>query len=230
MIGPGDGHGRHRDPPQKIPPVQVRSCRISIREEGVSIMKALIRLGVVLAVALFVIVGCSEETEGPKREQEAEPWPMLTGPEGVIETLLRSYAERDSEKYCGLLHEDYRFYLQDQEVQPGGSPFFTRGEDCESTRRMFLAAQGTPEGGDPPLERLDLAITEGSWQTVDLVGPDPCVGCLVTERLYRITISMIGPGGITTYTGNDIVMFYVAPVREGDETVYKLIRVYDIKQ
>jgi hypothetical protein len=180
-------------------------------------------------VILVLTAGCSDDPSGPKRDR-TQPWPDLSEPEDVIETLLRAYEERNAERYHGILRDpDYLFYFQERDVWPGADSCLTLEEDYDATRRMFLAAMGTPEDDDPMLVALELVIVGAeSWTAVDSIGSGECRDCLTTLREYDIKAVALYPTGETTYLGNGLVLFYVQPDTVGGEVRYRIKRLYDI--
>jgi len=181
---------------------------------------------VLVIFSISILAGCilnPKEKDDPPDNNN--PWPSLTTPEGVVQTLERCYADRNAEKYREiLLDPDYLFYLQDVDVPQGDEEFWNLEEDYESVRRMFLAAIGSPEHQDPLLDRLELTIAGGTWTDVDSIGDQPCADCQYTERIYDITAVI----GETTYLGNDIIALYVQPVEDKGTTVFKIRRAYDL--
>ena len=128
------------------------------------------------------------------------------------------------ERYLELLYDpDYLFYFQAGDVAPQDDEFLTLMLDYEVTRRMFLAAQGTPAGNDPLLDKLDLLLEEGTWVQVDMINGIQCEGCWVTERLYTITAII----DQATYTISDDLIICVKPVDDNGVTRYKILRAYD---
>jgi len=179
---------------------------------------------VLLIVAMPALVGCRDDNPvTPKKSTSS--YADLTEPEHVIENLLQSYEDRNYERFCELLKDpEYLFFLQPRDVYPVGDEYWTLAEDCDITRRMFLAAMGAPEGSDPKVDRLELIITDGAWTDIDSIGSEECTGCKRTERIYDITLVI----GETTYLGNDIIGVYVQPVDDGGVTRYKIRRIYDL--
>jgi hypothetical protein len=166
----------------------------------------------------------------PEPPPPPPPWPDRTEPEHVVQILVRAYVERNFEKFNEILVDpEYLFFLQETDVQQGEEKFWTREEDYDATRNMFLAALGTPAEDDPELVTLELTI-EGAevWTAVDSIGDEPCEGCLETQRNYDIKAIAVYPTGETTYLGNDVVLFYVQPAMEGSVLKYKLKRMYDL--
>ena len=184
------------------------------------------------AITLLVIIGFSIMAGcilNPEKKDDNpinnNPWPSLATAEGVVETLVRCYKERNAERYKDiLLDPDYLFYLQERDVGAGEEDFWNLEVDYDATRRMFIAAIGTPEGNDPLLDALTLDILDGTWTDVDSIGDEPCVDCQYTERIYDISAVV----GETTYLGNDIIALYVEPVDEMGKTVFKIRRWYDL--
>jgi hypothetical protein len=171
-------------------------------------------------------VACEEEAVEPEPEPEPGPYADLTQPDHVIQNMLQCYTDRNPERYLELLYDpDYMFCFQEKDVEPGGEECLTLLFDYDITRRIFLAAKGTPEGSDPALDALDLYIGEGNWVEVETIGGEPCEGCMVTERYYTISVTI----GQTIYTFSDDIAFGIKPVDDNGVTRYKILRAIDLE-
>ncbi len=142
--------------------------------------------------------------------------------EGVVQNLLLSYLNTDIERYVELLHDDYLFFFQEGDYEPGQNHYLMREEDMRCTRNMFLAANGQYE---PHIDRLQLRLDDGIWYPVNEIGGEPCDDCWMTERYYYIVLNI----GETTYIGNDVVIIYLKSVGSGEGNSYRILRVHDVE-
>jgi hypothetical protein len=193
--------------------------------EGVMRSRLFLVFAVLFIAAMSALAGCRDDDPVTPKKTGPDPYADLTEPEHVIENLLQSYEDRNYERFCELLKDpEYLFFLQPRDVCHGCEAYLNLEEDCDITRRMFLAAMGTPEGNDPKVDRLELAITDGIWTDIDSIGDEACTDCQQTERIYDITLVI----GETTYLGNDIISLIVQPVEEQGKMIYKIRRAYDL--
>jgi len=180
--------------------------------------------GIALAVgaALFVL-SCSDDPAAPK-SVSVPRYPEATTKEIVIDNLLLSYKDRNIEQFIKLLHDDYIWYNQ-----AGTTPeYYTRSEDIDITRNMFMAALHTHPDENLWLEKLNLAIYQSAqtWaQVVDIAGV-PCVDCWETTRDYYLILVM--DEGAMTLVASDYIKFIVQGVDVSGTKVYRLLRADDI--
>ncbi len=182
-------------------------------------------LVIILVAGLLAATGCILD---PKEDPEPDPvpppeWGDLTEREHTLGNLVLSYTHRDIEHYSELLHDDYLWYLQAGDYEPGQDNYFFRQPDINMTRNMFLAANGQYE---PVIDKLTLDIDPADWYPVPKIGERDCEDgeCWQTERGYRITVGI----GEMTYIGDDIIIVNIAkdPVTQK----YSIMSIYDIKK
>jgi len=190
----------------------------------------------VLLVVLTAIgfVGCilSPTEEAPK-EHPVSTYKDLTNKEDVVTNLVQSYKDHNIDRYTELLHPLYLWYNQNADVLNGAPPFYTRDEDIEMTRRMFLAVNHDASiASDKWVDRLDLSIasdpTGTTWTHADTLEGSPCVDCWQSTRDYYITVELTG--GTKTLIGTDLVTLYVVPITKDGIKHYYLRRADDIKK
>ena len=142
------------------------------------------------------------------------------GRDNVIANLELAYELLNYEQYERLIHADYVFRVDPNEVDIVGARELTAFEDLESTFAMFngetgrepiLDAEGNPTGEEaivPPVQRitLDLDPETSAW----IESSDPLFEGSF-ERIYRVTMTV-------TYSGDSRVdqirgkqVFYVTP-------------------
>jgi hypothetical protein len=152
----------------------------------------------------------------------------LTNKDHVIKNLVKSYNEANIDEYTKIIHDDYLFYNQAKDVAGGADPFVLRDADVAATSNLFQAKNGTYPNPDMLVDKLELKLYTGSWESITEFEGNPCEDCWQTTREYYITVQM--NSGNTTYIGNDLVKLTVVPVMEGDKKLYKLRRMDDIQK
>lgn len=139
-------------------------------------------------------------------------------PEQCIKAILECYsdcADPDAvSKYAGLLHPEYRFYLQPEDVQPGKRPFLDREEDIAVTGKIFANAT-----------ILLLDISDGEWYEICDYEGLPCEGCYTTTRNYFILAQF----GVDTkiHRGDDTVIIIAVPDPDFPDR-FVIRAIYDI--
>ncbi len=157
-----------------------------------------------------------------KKEPPAppEPYPARETYEQCVDFLLRCYADHDGtagQRYEELLHPDYRFYFQPDDVEPGGDPFMTRAEDIVSTQDYLF--------NNPSI--CTLTLNGSGWDTYPEIEGQPCVDCWFTTRVYEIRLQFEPEG--TIYQGQDSAVIIVAP-DPNEEGKYTIRAIYDINE
>jgi hypothetical protein len=178
----------------------------------------------VAAAALFIL-GCSDDSTQPK-ETPKPRYPEATAKDIVISNLLLSFKDRNIEQFEKLLHPDYIWYNQPQDVSGGLPKFYARDEDVAITRNMFLAALHTHTNSNLWLDKLELKLYGDEWTLVSEFNSEPCEDCWETTRAYSVTL--ITTGGAIIYVANDLVKFVVVPVEVDGTKLYKIIRCDDL--
>ena len=108
---------------------------------------------VVLALAL---AGCSDSGR-PLVTQPGEPNPLPSSPTMAVRSLEWCWDHRDAGAYAELLTEDFSFRCADPDS--AGNAFlgrqFTRLDELESVRRLFLGG-----GSNPPAKFISLQLDQ----------------------------------------------------------------------
>ena len=188
-------------------------------------VRMLAALVLILAVSFFP--GCPFGPDDDKETPPAVEYKPLTDKENVLYNLIKSYNQANIEEYVKLLHDDYIWYNQAQDVTQHGLPeFCTRAEDIDMTTGIFQAKLGTHPDPDKHLSRLELKFYGTTWVSITELGGTPCEDCWEATREYYLTLIL--KNGAMTYIANDLVKFTVVPVTVGDKKLYKLRRADDL--
>lgn len=185
-------------------------------------------LSILTIIAMLVgLAGC---ILNPKDDQVPPSKPKyvyldLTHKDDPIKNLVTAYQEHNSAPIEKLLHSLYIWRNQDWDVANNHLPeSYSRTEEIAATTNIFLAADKRSEP-TKYIDKLELTIEDGSWQQVSEFQGQPCDDCWETTREYFITVVM--EGGNTTLYGNDLVVFTIVPVMEGQKKLYKIGRADD---
>lgn len=153
----------------------------------------------------------------------------LTDKNNVIDNLVTSYNDANIDEYTKLIHDDYIWCNQLEDVvMHGAEEFVLRDEDLARTGNMFAARKGTHPDAQLHLAKLQLELYPGSWTQITEIGGVPCADCWTTTREYYLTL--VTKSGDMTYNASDLVKLWVVSVMEGDTKLYKLRRVDDISK
>jgi len=186
-------------------------------------------LMVFLFLFSFVGSGCILSPEDDKIPPKVDDvYGDLTSKDHVITNLVKSYNEANIDEYTKIIHDDYIWYNQAKDVAGGAEEFVLRDEDVASTGNLFQAKNGTYPDPSKLVDKLELKLYTGSWESISEFEGSPCEDCWQTTREYYITVQM--NGGDLTYIGNDLVKLTVVPVTVGDKKLYKLRRMDDIQK
>lgn len=160
-----------------------------------------------LLAYLLIIPAQAANTQAPPVEEP--DYFDLTEQEHCIRNYVMSINRRNIDEYGRVLHEDFQ-----QIVDPEREHTIDRVKDVAVMRSQF------------GLERLVVAIAvqKGEWNPVDEIDGVKCDGCWETTREYTIIASTRKADHAT----NSRSRFVVAPVTEGEATIYKLRLVQDI--
>lgn len=150
----------------------------------------------------------------------------LTDKENLIYNLQQTYADCNISEYQKLLHQDYIWYNQAEDVQNGKDPFYTRAQDVTYQQNMFAAKLGTYPDPTKAIDVLKLTIDAASWQELTDIGGVPCTDCWMTTRPYHLELHI--PSQDLTYLGNDLIAFYVVAVTANNRKEYRIYRMDDI--
>ena len=178
-----------------------------------------------LGCLLFAAACSDSDPVSPKTEAKFK---QLTDKENLIYNLMQSYKYCNIEEYTKLLHTDYIWTNQEQDVIQLGMPvFYSRDTDIEKTGNMFKAKLGVHPDPSMKLDRLNLTIiSAGSWQQVAEFGGEPCEDCWETTRNYSLELHFTASDMfLISY---DLVRFTVAGVQANGRTEYRILRADDI--
>ena len=177
-----------------------------------------------LVLLMFYTFGC---ILNPKEDIKPDPIPPpefkdRTEREHVIENMELSYQVTDLEHYKELLHMDYIWHMQE-----GSDPeFLSRDQDINATKGIFDSKKFGHPDENKRIERLELQIYDGRWDSLHSIEGEPCSDCWYSERVYDITIDVASG---TTIHGYDRVDFYIVGADEGGKRKYKIIRADDVE-
>lgn len=182
-----------------------------------------------LIISLFA-PGCilSPKGDPPTPPPPDTEYGDLTSKDHVITNLGKSYNEANIDEYIKIIHNDYLWYNQAEDVLGGAEEFVLRDEDVLATSNMFAAKNGNHPDPNMLIDKLTLTLYPGSWTQITEIEGTPCEDCWTTTREYFMTVVMSGVD--MTYNANDLVKLWVVPVMEGDKKLYKLRRMDDIKK
>lgn len=178
-------------------------------------------LAVVLAAAA---AGCSEDDPVKAKDDETISWPDMTSRDDVIETILLCYenprAAESMTRYEALLHSQYFFALDEQDVDPGDPPIMTRAEDIASTQYIFE--------NNTILELFLVPEEGGLWMEHPEIAGEACPGCWAGERDYMIRFQYGDEDVIYLSSPGSASVFIVVAPDEGDPSKWVLRAMYDI--
>jgi hypothetical protein len=186
------------------------------------------KAALLLAAFLIFAAGCVFSPEDNKTPPKTtDQFKALSDKENIIFNLVLSYNRADITHYEQILHPDYTWYFQSVDIARGLPVSWTREQDLNATRNMFLGAKGQNPNTEMNLDKLQLEMTTGSWAPVDSLGGVSCNDCWMTTRQY--SLSCMIRGSFDGFTGNDMVQLIVVPVGSGSQKAYKIWRMQDIK-
>jgi hypothetical protein len=184
----------------------------------------------IFAAAALFILGCSDNSVQTPRDDHFETYrnyKSLAERENLIYNLMLCYREHNLPRYEELLHPDFIWYNQHQDVSGGLPEFYTKSEDSLITRNMFLAAENIYSDPKLWIDKLELQIAQpGTWTPVAEINGTPRTDCWETTRDYYLVLVMTG--GDVTYIANDKARFVVVPVDLNGNKIYKIIQCEDL--
>jgi hypothetical protein len=164
----------------------------------------------------------SPEPTDPPPKPKVE-WPDLTNRDDVAKTVVLCYENPQNgetkTRYEGLLHSQYFFDFDENDVNPGDPPIMTRAEDLLSTEWIFA-------------NHVDLVLTidpaeGGSWEEISDINGEACANCWEGRRNYTIRFQQTDEGTIyQSSPGSAAVTIVVAP-DESDPSKWVLRAIYD---
>ena len=189
------------------------------------VLRLLYVLSLISALSIpSCILSPEEDTQPPDPTENYKP---LTDKENVIYNLVQSYKLREIEPYKNLLHNDYIWRNQNEDITNPElllPEFLSRDQDINSTTNMFAAANGTHPDPSVTITTLELTIQSAVWSQIPEFEGNPCDDCWETTRVYTITVR----SSLGNYDGDDLVIFTVIPKIDGDTKIYQLRRADDI--
>ncbi len=182
-------------------------------------------------VVLSLLLGCIFGPEEKKEQKKANETPQckpLTAKENVISNLLIAYGTANIDCYTELLDSQYVWRNQDRDITMNHLPeFVSREDDIRMTTNIFLAAQKKEHAGPQGyIDKLELKINTGSWDTLTTFQGNPCEDCWETTRAYMLMV-VIDKGNTTLYA-EDLVKFTIVCVKKDGKKLCKLMRLDDI--
>jgi hypothetical protein len=192
----------------------------------------LIAIGIMLSYSIGCILSPEEEVR--PNDNPTIVYKDLTQPENLIENLVSSYKDKNIARYEELLlttgdggyNREYYFHYQEGDVGVIGEENDDREADVDMTRNIFRAANGDPnlDKGHVAIDKLELTIYGGTWDTLDTLWNEYHPGVKYTKRQYYVSILVNG----NTIYGDDYVEFYLVPVVEGEVTTYRIASAFDV--
>lgn len=184
------------------------------------------RIAAAAALACLLFVGACSDSDPVSPTTEVK-FKELTDRENVIYNFTQSYKYCDIDEYAKLLHDDYIWNNQEEDVVMNGlDPFWDRDQDIARTGAMFSARLHSYPDTTKWLDRLSLSLYAGPWAQVTEVGGQPCEDCWETTRAYSVELYM--PYQELAYLAQDLVKFTVVAVEANGRTEYRIIRADDI--
>jgi hypothetical protein len=176
-----------------------------------------------ITAAIMLVVSCSDDPQSPIEKDDEIPWPAMTDRDDVIKTVVLCYENpkdgSSDSKYNALLHSLYFFKFDESDVDPGGSPIFTRAEDIMSTEWLFTVTT-----------ILELTITEtGAWHEYPEIEGEPCENCWETTRQYFVRAQFEGEGTIYHSSPERVFVTIIAAPDESDSSKWVLRAMFDLK-
>ena len=183
-------------------------------------MKEAITIAICFLLA-FAIWGCKDDERISSPHSSTSNSPIK---EAVIDSLIHSYETRDITLYNELIHENYRWFFQENDTDYVNAVFWQREEDCRAVENIFKAANGTPDHGYPLIERFHFSMSDGIWNKVDSLENEACDDCWMTLRAYDLSAVI----GETTYLGHASMEVYIVPVKSWPVRGYQILIARDI--
>jgi hypothetical protein len=181
-------------------------------------------LPLLLISALIAAPSCifSPETTDPP-EKPKVVWPDLTNRDDVAKTIVLCYENpqnNESEtRYEGVLHSEYFFAYDPDDVEPGGDQIMTLSDDILSTKWLFanhvdLYLEINPADG-------------GTWEQITELDGKPCENCWQGRRDYQVRFQQTDESiSYQSTPGSAAVTIIVAP-NESDPSKWVLRAIYD---
>ena len=178
----------------------------------------LLSLSLVLAAT-----GCFEDDPVKVKEKDPIDWPDLTDRDDVAKTIVLCYENpTDNEamtRFEGLLHSQYFFAFDPEDVNPGDPVLLTRAEDIIVTQWLF-------ENHTELYLSIYPADGEAWDQLAELYG-EPCDDCWSGRREYMISYQQTDESiRLMSTPGSAAVTIIVAP-DESDSNKWVLRALFD---
>ncbi len=134
---------------------------------------------IIILTIIIAVAGCAPGDHPVGPAGTLSDAALMVDPEGCIGAIRDCYEDFTDpdaiSKYAGVLHPDYRWHFQPQDVEPGKRPYLDREEDIAVTGKIFASAT-----------ILLLDISPGVWYALCDFEGLPCEGCFTTTRNYLI--------------------------------------------
>lgn len=189
-------------------------------------------LALALLAPLALASGCGifspeEVDDGPGNVEPPAPYPLATTQDILIANFVRAYNERNYPEYEKMLHDDFLFYLSQEDVAAGADVTFSRARDLEATYNMFEGLPGTNEDGEiiqEPIRSIDLKLIPDGVPWTDQVAQD-FLGTTMKRYEVDMTVEYVGDAP-SAVTGLQEFYAIAVPHDNGDGTV---TTIYELK-
>lgn len=176
-----------------------------------------------LSLVLAAAAGCSDDDPVEVKTTRL-PWPDMIAKDDVITTLLLCYenpwTSESMTRYEAMLHSQYFFALDDQDVNPPDPGFLSRAEDIAATRAIFE---------NQTLLELSLSPeTGGTWETLPDLEGEPCENCWAGLRGYVIRAQFGGDETIYQSSPGAMSVTIVVAPDEIDPSKWAVRAMYDM--
>jgi len=184
-----------------------------------------VMLTVTLALIVWVIGGCGDETELVVPGPDKTAYPFPDSPEQLMANFIAAYTARDLEGYRLVLHEDFRFVLAATAVADGLPESWDRAEELRIAANMFSGEDLVRPGRVvPAITRIVFEQCEarGAWTFYER--PD---GAGAMRRAYLIRADFLRrDGSVLSVEGECIFHVVRAPMpapEGGTRSGYRMI-------
>lgn len=164
------------------------------------------------SLLLLAAAGClfsPDEPDDPPDGGDPTELPFPDSKEQLLANFQRAYELMDINVYGPMLHDDYKFFLQEDDIEGLGLPFdhFNRDDDIDLMENIFSGNPHLRDDGE-----VSAAVTEITFSTLDqnsVWEPSTHPDFPGAERaLYLVDISFLRPAD-TTILVNGRTEFYL---------------------
>lgn len=179
-------------------------------------MKLRSLLPLLLVLPLFAVGGClfspDDDTSGGGGGGGETELPFPDTPDKLIANFQTVYEDRDLLKYTeAILHQQYKFILQDQTVEDFGLPdeIYEYEDEVQIATKLFSESPGR-DGNVISQIDVDIMQPQGVWQPVD--DSDQYFGGIenAQKRTYNVRLVFFVQGENLQLIVEGTVIFYVA--------------------